>query len=114
MYVEMIETKSVKMLLKSFHENYSELFIKTTGYPLKLCSSYDVSESHDISPNRKIEKKGSKLLLGLFCCLNFHANFRKKLSSVVGGETSPNDKSKWEETSVTHKSTNSTTSLIFA
>ena len=32
MYVGMIETRSLKILLKSFHENYSDLFIKTTRY----------------------------------------------------------------------------------
>ena len=32
MYVGMIETRSLKMLLKSFHENYSDLFIKITWY----------------------------------------------------------------------------------
>ena len=30
MYVEMIETRYLKILLKSFHENYSDLFKKTT------------------------------------------------------------------------------------
>ena len=30
MYVGMIETSSFKILLKSFHENYSDLFEKTT------------------------------------------------------------------------------------
>ena len=30
MYVGMIETRSLKMLLKSFHENYSDLFVKIT------------------------------------------------------------------------------------
>ena len=29
MYVGMIETRSLKILLKSFHGNYSDLFIKT-------------------------------------------------------------------------------------
>ena len=28
MYVGMIETRSLKILLKSFHENYSDLFKK--------------------------------------------------------------------------------------
>ena len=28
MYVGMIETRSLKMLLTTFHENYSELFMK--------------------------------------------------------------------------------------
>ena len=28
MYVEMIETRYLKILLKSFHENYSDLFKK--------------------------------------------------------------------------------------
>ena len=32
MYIEMIETRSLKILLKSFHENYSDLFKKTTWY----------------------------------------------------------------------------------
>ena len=32
MYVGMIETRSLKILLKSFHENYSDLFKKTTWY----------------------------------------------------------------------------------
>ena len=32
MYVGMIETRSLKISLKSFHENYSELFKKTTRY----------------------------------------------------------------------------------
>ena len=30
MYVRMIETRSHKILLKSFHETYSDLFKKTT------------------------------------------------------------------------------------
>ena len=30
MYIGMIETRSLKMLLKGFHENYSDLFIKIT------------------------------------------------------------------------------------
>ena len=32
MYVEIIETRSLKMLLKSFRENYSDLNIKITWY----------------------------------------------------------------------------------
>ena len=32
MYVEMIETRFLKILLKSFHETYSNLFKKTTRY----------------------------------------------------------------------------------
>ena len=32
MYIGMIETRSLKILLKSFHENYSDLFKKTTRY----------------------------------------------------------------------------------
>ena len=32
MYVGMIGTRSLEMLLKSFHENYSDLFKKTTRY----------------------------------------------------------------------------------
>ena len=32
MYVGMIETRSLEMLLKSFHENYNDLFIKITQY----------------------------------------------------------------------------------
>ena len=32
MYVEKTETRSFKILLKSFHENYSDLFKKTTRY----------------------------------------------------------------------------------
>ena len=32
MYVRMIETRSLKILLKSFRENYSDLFKKTTLY----------------------------------------------------------------------------------
>ena len=32
MYVGMIETRSLKILLKNFHENYSDLFKKTTPY----------------------------------------------------------------------------------
>ena len=32
MYAGMIETMSLKMLLNSFHENYSDLFIKITRY----------------------------------------------------------------------------------
>ena len=32
MYVGMIETRSLKILLKSFHGHYSDLFIKTTRY----------------------------------------------------------------------------------
>ena len=36
MYVGMIETRSLKILLKSFHENYSDLFKKTTWYILSL------------------------------------------------------------------------------
>ena len=31
MYVEMIETRSLKILLKSFHENYTDLFKKQHG-----------------------------------------------------------------------------------
>ena len=30
MYIGMIETRPLKILLKSFHENYSDLFKKTT------------------------------------------------------------------------------------
>ena len=30
MYIGMIETRSLKILLKSFHENQSDLFKKTT------------------------------------------------------------------------------------
>ena len=30
MYAEIIETRSLKMLLKSFHENYSDLLIRIT------------------------------------------------------------------------------------
>ena len=30
MYVGMMETRSLKILLKGFHENYSDLFKKTT------------------------------------------------------------------------------------
>ena len=36
MYVGMIETRSLKILLKSFHENYSDLFKKTTRYTNKI------------------------------------------------------------------------------
>ena len=36
MYVGMIETRSFKMLLKSFHENYSDLFKKITRYKLGI------------------------------------------------------------------------------
>ena len=32
MYMGMIETRSLKILLKSFYENYSNLFKKTTRY----------------------------------------------------------------------------------
>ena len=32
MYVGMIETRFLKILLRSFHENYSDLFKKTTQY----------------------------------------------------------------------------------
>ena len=32
MYVGMIETRFLKILLKSFHENYSHLFKKTIRY----------------------------------------------------------------------------------
>ena len=32
MYLGMIETMSLKILLKGFHENYSDLFIKTKQY----------------------------------------------------------------------------------
>ena len=32
MYIGMIEKRSLKILLKSFHENYSDLFKKTTLY----------------------------------------------------------------------------------
>ena len=32
MYVGMIETRFLKLLLKSFLENYSDLFIKITRY----------------------------------------------------------------------------------
>ena len=35
MYVGMIETRSLKILLKSFHENFSDLFQKTTRYGSK-------------------------------------------------------------------------------
>ena len=31
MYVRMIETRSLKILLKSFHKNYSDLFKKQHG-----------------------------------------------------------------------------------
>ena len=36
MYVGMIERRSLKILLKSFHENYSDLYIKTTRYDPRL------------------------------------------------------------------------------
>ena len=36
MYIGMIETRSLKILLKSFHENYSDLFKKTTRYATHL------------------------------------------------------------------------------
>ena len=32
MYIGMIETRSLKIFPKSFHENYSDLFKKTTRY----------------------------------------------------------------------------------
>ena len=32
MYVGMIKTRSLEILLKSFHKNYSDLFKKTTRY----------------------------------------------------------------------------------
>ena len=42
LYVGMIEAKSLKMLLKSFHENYSDLFIKITRYyGMDLISRFD-------------------------------------------------------------------------
>ena len=33
MYVGMIEARSLKILLKSFHENYSDLFKKNNTVP---------------------------------------------------------------------------------
>ena len=36
MFLGMIETKSLKMLLKSFHGNYSDLFIKITRYDVNI------------------------------------------------------------------------------
>ena len=41
MYIGMIETRSLKILLKSFHENYSNLFKKTTRYLLQCCRSWN-------------------------------------------------------------------------
>ena len=37
-YLGMIEIKVSQTLLKGFHENYSDLFIKITRYFYKLCS----------------------------------------------------------------------------
>ena len=36
MYVGMIETRFLKILLNSFHENYSDLFKTTTRYFIQL------------------------------------------------------------------------------
>ena len=36
MYLGMIETMSLKILLKGFHENFSDLFIKTTRYLVQV------------------------------------------------------------------------------
>ena len=41
MYEEMIETSFLKILLKSFHENYSDMFIKLTQYVIGLKNTND-------------------------------------------------------------------------
>ena len=37
MYVGMIETRSLKILLKNFHENYSDLLKKSTVFSVFKC-----------------------------------------------------------------------------
>ena len=46
MYVGMIETRSLKILLKSFHENYSDLFKKTTRYNKSCFPHKSFEKSH--------------------------------------------------------------------
>ena len=44
MYVGMIETRFLKILLNSFHENYSDLFKTTTRYVVKRAKQWQAKK----------------------------------------------------------------------
>ena len=53
MCVEMIETKSLKISLKSFHENYSDLLKKQRGTKFFYLDAHFLNVAHSV-PGDKI------------------------------------------------------------